>query len=89
MHYYIYSLKSELDEIRRGLQSLGFLDVVSKNPILRSLFEHSPSKVTADLVEEMFIPEFSPIGSNMRAKEEAVMMWFTELLHEIEGKFGF
>ena len=83
MHYCIYSLKSELDEVRRGLQSLGFLDVVSKNPILRSLFEYSPSKVTA---EEMFIPEFSPIG---RAKEEAVIMWFSELLHEMEGGFGF
>lgn len=85
MHYCIYSSKGELDEVKRGLKSLGFLDVVSKNPILRSLFEHSHSKVTAELVEETFVPEFSPIGSNMRAKEEAVMMWFSELLHEIEG----
>ena len=28
MHYCIYSSKGELDEVRRGLKSLGFLDVV-------------------------------------------------------------
>ena len=26
------------------------------------------------------------MGSNWRAKEEAVMMWFSELFHEIEGE---
>ena len=88
MHYCIYCSKGELDEVRRGLKSLGFLDVVSKHPMMRSLFEHShSSKVTTELVEETFVPEFSPVGSKTRAKEEAVMMWFTELLHEIEGAF--
>ena len=64
---------------------LEFLDLVSKHPILCSLFEHSQSKLMAALVEDTFVPEFSPIGCNMRAKKEAVIMLFTELLHNIES----
>lgn len=85
MHYCIYACKAELDELRRGLDSIGVLDVFIKHPVLWSLFKYSPSKLTAELVEDMFLPVFSPSGSNARAKEEAVMMWFGEVLHEIEG----
>ena len=85
MHYCIYLCKTELDEVKKGLESIGFLNVLKKHPVLRSLFEHSTSKLTADVLEDMFVPEFSPVGSNDRAKVEAVVMWFTELVHEVEG----
>ena len=88
MHYCIYSAKGELDELRRGLKSLGFLDVVTANPAMSALFKHSPSILSSEMIEEMFVPKFSPKGSNIRAKEEAVIMFFSELLHEIDGNYS-
>ena len=58
---------------------------LKKHPVLQSLFEYSTSKLKAEVLEDMFVPEFSPVGSNDRAKKAAVVMWFTELVHEVEG----
>ena len=44
-------------------------------------------KLIADIVLDMFTLIFSEKGSNSRAIEEAVMMQFVELLHEIESEF--
>ena len=88
MHYCIYSAKGELDELQRGLKSLEFLDVVTANPAMSALFKHSPSILSSEMIEDMFVPEFNPKGSNIRAKEEAVIMFYSELLHEIDGNYS-
>ena len=87
LHYCFYSCKVELDEIRRGLLSLGFLGLMAEHPILQTLFKHDSEsqKLTVEVVEDLFEPMFSPEGSNSRVKEQQTMMHFLELLHELEG----
>ena len=86
LHYCIYSCKVELDDIRRGLLSLGFVGLLERYPVLRCLFESRQStNISVEVLEGLFVPDFSVLGSNARAKEEATMMFFIALLHEIEG----
>ena len=83
-HFCIYSCKAELDEIRRGLSTVGFLSVMEEHPILKSLFTgNNSAPLTAGMIQDLFIPRFSAEGSNSRATEEAIMMHFFELLFEI------
>lgn len=86
LHHTIYSCRSELDEFTVGLSALNFQNFMRQNEVLRSLFEHSESSLTADLLQDLFVAEFSPAGSNARTAEEAATMFFYELLHDIEGK---
>ena len=46
LHYCIYACKAELDEIRRGLVSLGFVGLMTQYPCLMSLFKASSQKLT-------------------------------------------
>lgn len=45
-------------------KELKSMDILKKHQILRSLFE----QLTADVLEDMFVAEFSPVGSNDLAK---------------------
>ena len=42
------------------------------------------SRLTAEIVDELFEVQFSPEGSNKRQQEEAIAIHFTTLLEEIE-----
>ncbi len=88
LHYCIYACKAELDEIRRGLVSLGFVGLMTQYPCLMSLFKASSQKLTADMLQNMFSHTFSLAGSNSRAKEQQIMMHILELLHDVEGMYG-
>ncbi len=87
VHFCVYSCKAELDEMRRGLLSLNFMVVMSGNPSLKALFKMNTEaqKLTAEEVENLFLPVFSPQGSNKRIKEEQVMMHFLEFLQDLQG----
>ena len=86
LHHTIYSCRSELDQFAEGLCALDFLDMMSLNEVLRSLFQHSQSFLTAHL-QDLFVAEFSPAGSNARTAGEAATMFY-ELLHDIKGGWG-
>ena len=63
-----------LDELRQGLLALGFIGLMDQHPALRSLFQKNEStKLTADIVQDIFLPVFIPAGSNRRVTEEATM----------------
>ena len=66
LHFCIYACKVELDEIRRGLLSHGFMGLMCQNPSLKSLFKFNPefNKLTVEILENLFVPVFSPEGSN-------------------------
>lgn len=87
LHYTIYSCKTELDEIRRGLSAVNFLDLMSAHPILRSLFIYTPQELTVEVIQDLFVPTYSPQGSNSRNIEEAIVMLFMELLFEMASKY--
>ena len=86
LHYVIYSCKGELDQLRLGLSAVNFLDVLRDNDSVRSLLEGRQSHLTPQSLQDLFVPQFSPRGSNARATEEATMMFFLDLLYEIEGR---
>ncbi len=61
MHHCIYSCKAELDEIRRGLLSLGFIGLMEKYRVVRSLFVSNQSaQLTADALQDLFVANYSP-----------------------------
>ena len=52
--------------------------------ILRKAFEPPEIKITSDFIQDLFAPVFSPIGSNKRATEEAVVMNWVYYLQSLE-----
>ena len=88
LHFIIYSQKAELDDIKRGLDSvLEFGKLIRTHPMLfKPLFVASgQSKLRADFFLSLFETEYSQHGCNMREKEEEVMMNFNYYLQELEG----
>ena len=85
LHYVTLSCKGELDELKVGLSALKFLDLLKQNDNIRSLLEGRQTCLTAHVLQDLFVPKFSPRGSNARTGEEATMMFFLDFLHEIEG----
>ena len=49
------------------------------------MFAHVPKAVTAHDLDKLFIPQFSPHGSNGREKEEAIVLNWKDYIYEAEG----
>lgn len=81
-------MKAELDDLRNGLGELGVLNLLRQNPItMRALFVATHDVLTADIIQDLFKPFYSPSGSNRREHEEEVIMFCISFLQEIEGQF--
>ena len=65
MHYSVVRVKSELDQLAKGLNVLKIGDLVEANPQkMRELFVHfKPLPLTADAFFDMFPARLSPMGS--------------------------
>lgn len=77
-----------MDQILCGMSvTLNFLELVRQNPkSMRSLFVHQdPIPLTADALYDLLPVQFSPVGSNMREREEEIVMQWNELIQCIEG----
>ena len=89
-HYAVKYMKAEVDQLKEGLKAMGVLDVIVSNPRkMRPLFvHHEPATVhlTADKMIDLFTPVLSPVGSNQRELEEAVMMHWVNYIQMIESK---
>lgn len=68
-----------------GLKAHKVLELIRENPTtMRQLFVHMrPQKVTADYILSLFKENFSPLGSNSRSAEEAVVMQWIHLVEQI------
>ncbi len=65
----IESAKSELDEIKLGLATLGVLELLRNYPVkMRSLFVAYHYQLTSDIVQDLFCLQLSAAGSNLRKK---------------------
>ena len=81
-------MKAELDDLQNGLGELGVLNLLRQNAItMRALFVATHDVLTADIVQDLFKPFYSPTGSNRREHEEEVIMFWISFLQEIEGQF--
>ena len=81
IHYFIYSCKVELDEIRQEILSLEFR---CQHPSLRLLYEFQSMVLTVDHLQDILVSIFGPVGSNSTMTEEASMMIVIGLLDETE-----
>ena len=89
-HSVIGVCTQELDQSVEGLGTLSVLETIRCFPEqMRELFcydSRQRRKMSAEDLRNLFLLQFSPIGSNAREKEEATAMhWFT-YLHDCEGK---
>ena len=77
-HFYIYI----------GFFVHRILELLKEHPanFMQLLCPSEDTKLTADLVETLFTPEFSPLGSNKRNLEMAIFMNWHEFLEDVESK---
>ena len=78
---------AELEQLKQGLKELGVLNLLCSHPkLLKPLFLASGKpQLTSSTIINMFKVVWSPIGSNQREKEEAVILGWTEYLHGLKG----
>ena len=89
LHFVIYTAKSELDQLREGLEVLNLLSVMQSNSTLfMPLFVGSNRpQLTADSLLGLFkVKSWSPAGSNSRECEEAVIFNWENYVRETEGR---
>ena len=76
---------SELEQFIDGLNNCNVLQLIRSNAeAFRTIFECSNQLHTAELVDEIFDPVYSPVGSSAFVQEQAIMFNFNQLLEDIE-----
>ena len=86
LHYTVLNCLAELEQLSRGLTVQKFNYIMECYPaLLRKVFQPPIQPITSGMVEDMFVVDFSPIGSNNRAVEETLLMMWICYLEHIEG----
>lgn len=86
LHYTVLSCLAELEQLRRGLAVQKFNSLMECYPeLLRKVFQPAVRPITSAMIQDLFVGNFSPVGSNSRAIEEALLMTWTRYLENIEG----
>ncbi len=66
---------------------LGILGLLRDHPVnFMQLLIDGETKLTADSLEELFIPQFAPEGSNKRNIELAIFMNWRDFLDDVQSK---
>ena len=89
MHYLVHTTQAELDQLKAGLSMLGVLGLMHSHPSLfRPLFlAAGKAGLSAESLLKLFIIDWSPVGSNSRELEEAVIFGWAEYVRNIQGVF--
>lgn len=75
---------SEPEQFINGLKNCNVLQLIRANSEeFRNDFEFSDC-FTAKLLDDNFIPVYSPIGSSALVKEQAIMFDYNQLLEDFE-----
>ena len=86
LHYAVLGSLAELEQLRRGLQIVRFSMLLEQHKSLfGQLFIHQKKVITADIIQDLFIVDYSIHGSNNRLKEETIIMNWVSYLHDLEG----
>ena len=87
MEYLIHRNTAEIQQFMDGLNVLGIGTLLKSFPeCFKEMFVHTLKAVTAHDLDKIFIPQFSPRGSNIREKEEAIVLNWKDYIYEAEGK---
>ena len=85
LHYTVYALKAELDQLKEGLEFGGVVWTQDEAFTLMGLFcEIDAPVLSAKQVSSLFPPTFSPEGSNRRDIEEEVALHWEYFLRDAE-----
>ena len=86
LHYTVLVPLSELNQFVDGLKTCNILQLVREDPdMFRSLFEVSNTKLTAEDIDSIFDPQFSPVGSNKFSIEQKIIFNFNQYLEDVEN----
>ena len=84
--YLIMRSINEVQQFESGLNVLDIDSLIKRYPEhLEEIFVHNPQPVTAGILDGIFMPQFSPLGSNAREKEEAIILNWKDYIYEAEG----
>ena len=84
--YLIMRSINEVQQFESGLNVLDIGSLIKRYPEhLEEIFVHNPQPVTAGILDGIFMPQFSPLGSNAREKEEAIILNWKDYIYEAEG----
>lgn len=87
LHYSILVSLAELEQLRRGLAIQKFDSLMESFPQpLRKAFQPPTCEITSEYVQDLFVALLSPVGSNKRSVEEAIMMMWIRYLQCLEGE---
>ena len=87
-HILIDSVQFLINDMREGLETLGVLQAIQRNPEkFRELFikEYLP-KLDAEIVDLLFVPKLAEEGSNKRASQEQAIVYWRDYLQDCMGK---
>ena len=87
LHYSVLVSLAQLEQLRRGLAVQKFDSLMELYPqLLWKAFQPSQCKITSEYIQDLFVAGFSPVGSNKRLVEEAIMMMWIHYLQYLEGR---
>ncbi|PIK43786.1 putative G2/M phase-specific E3 ubiquitin-protein ligase-like [Apostichopus japonicus] len=80
--YLVNRVRSAYESFLEGMKALNLLGAIRESPkVFEPCFHGEDIKITADIMENIFVYDLSPEGSNKRAMEEnAVAFWLDFLL---------
>ena len=87
-HILVDSTRFLLDDLKKGLQTLGVLDVMQANPEqFREVFtKENMRPLDAQTVDVLFSIEFAEQGSNERTKQELAIVYGRDYLQDCESE---
>ena len=88
-HILVDSTRYLLDDLKKGLQTLGVLDAIQNSPEqFRDVFtKENIRPLDAETVDVLFSTQFEEQGSNERPKQELAMVYWRDYLQDCESEF--
>ena len=85
LHYTVLVCLSEINQFVEGLKTCNLLSLIQESPeMFRSVFQVSSAKLTAEDLDNIFEPVFSPASSNRFAVEQNIIFNFNQYLEDVE-----
>lgn len=86
----IHRNRPAIDQLIQGLETAGIYNILKQySRDMESIFCYSATKLTAETMKLLFKPNFSEVGSNKRAIENRVIVYFLDYLLDCEGIFEY
>lgn len=87
-HFVVIRCLPALEQFRKGLNEFSLIDLGKKSPkVFQQLFTGNlKEEIKSAHLRDLLTIKYSPIGSNRREKETAVMVHLYNFIDEMDGK---